>query len=251
MATFIKSTTVNMFEEARASLDYLPMLNPYSISLFPESTSNATFSMTSSAGVVRRELRFVCSYSESVVLLIYLYIAGLMSVILNLLVIASIVRNPRLHNPESVVILSDSINNVIFVVAFHTFALIVLQTDFSPPNYYVCQIFGTMSSVTFLTTPQLLMIYAYERYLFFCDPIKHTRHVTKRRVVVLLLIVVSLSYGWNIFLSLPDRVMTYTAMVCLSRYQQRSAAINFVLYGVPAVSMAAFSVINIKRLYCR
>jgi hypothetical protein len=234
-----------------SSNEYVQAYDVYSMSLIAGSTPNVTIPATSSTSLVQRELQFVYSRLESVLLLIYLYIVGVISIVLNLLVIASIVRNPRLHNPENVIILLDSINNVIFIMAFHTFALAILQTDFSQPNFYVCQICGTLSNVAFLTTSQLLMIYAYERYLFFCDPIKHAKYVTNRRMAAILVIVISLSYGWNIVFTLPGRVMTYTAMMCLGRSQLRSTVTNFLIYGAPSVAVAMYSVFNISRVHFR
>jgi hypothetical protein len=215
--------------------------------LFTESAFNATVLMTSPATFHQYELRIIYSKLENILFQFYFYSNGLIAVILNFLVIASIVRIPLFRNPEGAIILSDSINNIVFTSSFHSFALALLQSPFPQPNYYICQISGVVSSVSFLTTASLSTIYAYERYLFFCDPTKHAKLVTTRRVVGLIFGIVTLSCCWNVVINWPDRVLSYTALMCMGRYQLKPVVVNFILYGVSSIVVATYSVINIQR----
>jgi hypothetical protein len=196
-------------------------------------------------------LRLYFSELEHIAFTLYMWINGLLSIGLNLLVLIVIGREPRLYTPESVIIAADAVNNVGLVLTANPFVLAVLHTNTVRPNYYACQAFGLLSTAHFLFTSHLLIVYAYERYSFFCHPMTYGKRVTKLRVTAAIVVALAFDFILNYISALPDRVFTVTGLTCVTRDILRGTGIAVGCYVLPAGATVVYAVSNIKGLQSR
>lgn len=188
---------------------------------------------------------------ERVLFALFVWACLVLSLLLNLLLLAIIGRDSRLHSPDNLIIASDAFNNVVLVLTGPAYALAMIHLNTIAPNSYVCQTFGFISAISFCVTSFLIFIYSYERYFFLCNPVAYGKRITRRRVawavaasIVMTTVVICGS-------SYSGRVFSLTAFVCLSRDIRKTSLIAF-LYGMlPTMAMAAYAVVSIKRLQRR
>jgi hypothetical protein len=196
-------------------------------------------------------LRLFDSELERALFELYLWVNGLLSLALNFLVLAVVRRESLLHTTEHLIIAGDATNNIVMVLANHAYILAVMQLDLTVPNSYVCQVFGFLSTFCFAMTSYLVVIYSYERYLIFCNPIAYSRRITKPRVVGaifgILVKTVIVSY-------MPPNggvIFSTTTITCISRDIRRSVFAGLASALLPALAAAAYAVVSIKQLQRR
>ena len=103
--------------------------------------SNHSAALTTTSAVVPRWVVHVTySLLEEVLFSLYLYVTLVITVVMNLIVLAAISRERRLHTPENIIIFADSINNLILTSTIQPFMLYVVHRDVIRPNYVLCQV---------------------------------------------------------------------------------------------------------------
>jgi hypothetical protein len=207
--------------------------------------------VTGKSAAVAVVLRLYFSELERVAFSLYIWISGLLSLGLNLLVLIVIGRERQLYTPENVIIAADAVNNIGLVLTAHPFVLTVLHLNVVKPNYYACQAFGLLATACFLFTSYLLVIYAYERYSFFCHPMSYGKRITKLRVAGAIFVTMTFDFMMNYVSALPSRVFTVTGLMCVTRDIFRGTAIAVTCFVLPAGATVVYAVSNIKRLQSR
>jgi hypothetical protein len=196
-------------------------------------------------------LRLFYSQLEQALFSLYLWANGLLSLLLNFLVLTIIGREPRLHTPENLIIASDAVNNVVLTLTADVYMLAITQLNSASPNYYLCQVSGYVSGTNFTMTSYLMMIYSYERYTFLCHPIAYAKRITKRRVVAAVVVALVISFVYLYALSYPDRVFSVTVVMAISRDVFKTLFTGLACVALPAVTTVVYSVVSIKRLQQR
>jgi hypothetical protein len=195
--------------------------------------------------------RLFYSELERVLFALFVWVCLVLSLLLNLLLLAIIGRDSRLHSPDNLIIASDGVNNVVLVLTGPVYIVAMIHLNTIAPNSYVCQTFGFISAISFCVTSFLIVIYSYERYFFLCNPIAYGKRITRRRVAWAVVVAIVMATVVIYVSSYSGRVFSLTAFICLSRDTIKSNSICFVFGVIPGMVMAPYAVVNIKRLQGR
>jgi len=198
-------------------------------------------------------IRLYTSELERIMFLLYIWMSGLVSLLLNVIVLLIIIREPRLHTPENFIIAFDAINNMVEVLCVNSFMLAVLHTNNVTPNYYACQISGSIISITFLYNTYVMFVYSYDRYSFLCFPMTYAKRVTKSRLAAAMIILLIPTCGLTFLPTFPNytRVFSATGLTCVSQNVVKSTIAGLCVLGLPTIGMVLYAVVNIKRLQSR
>jgi hypothetical protein len=188
---------------------------------------------------------------ERVLFALFVWACSVLSLLLNLLLLAIIGRDSRLHSPDNMIIASDAVNNVVLMLTGPAYLLAMIYLNKIAPNSYVCQTFGFLSAINLCVASFLIVIYSYERYFFLCSPLAYAKRITRRRVALAVVVAIVMATVVICGSSYSGRVFSLTALCCVSRDSVKANVICFVFGALPSMVMALYAVINIKRLQGR
>ena len=213
--------------------------------------TNASNTIVAAAAAVGQLLVSASSQAELVLFDLYLYGTTIAALVLNVFILAIVVKYRSSGGTENVIIAFDCVNNIVLSMFFQPFALSVLGTKYPKPSI-VCEVTGYTSTACMLALVHIVCFYAYERSYFLGHPLDHARRFSKSRTCVVMVVIWMFAvFMSSITLFDGGRQFSVTCLSCPAVAFKRLGIVAFLVYALPGVIVTVYAVVKIKRLVNR